>query len=240
MKIHVAIVSDQILANLIPALMDRPDKVVLVATADMAARRLDRRLADMLAKKGITAEIVGSAPEIRLGEIHEFAYELLSRLQQQHPHAGIELNATGGTKPMMLGFVEIFRGDAERVFYTDTRHRRIEYFPAPRQPAIPPTPMTNVLNVIDYLRAQGFIYGGARSDRPDWQESAAARKEAAKFLGKHAADPEMQNFIGAINGMADKALAAAKPSSNPSRTLARRLPGVRGMTHSANFPDAAS
>ena len=46
MKIHVAIVSDQILANLIPALMDRPDKVVLVATNDMAAKRLDRRLAD--------------------------------------------------------------------------------------------------------------------------------------------------------------------------------------------------
>ena len=35
MNIHIAIVSEQILANLIPVLMDRPDKVLLVASADM-------------------------------------------------------------------------------------------------------------------------------------------------------------------------------------------------------------
>ena len=206
MKIHIAIVSDQILANLIPALMDRPDKVVLVATTDMAAKRLDRRLADALARAGLATEIVCNAPDVRLAEIHEFAYELLGRLQQENPGASIELNATGGTKPMMLGFVDIFRGDAARILYTDTRHRRIEYFPAPRQPAIPPTPMADVLNVIDYLRAQGFLYRDACSDSPEWRKSAAARKESAKLMGKHAADPDMQNFIGAINSMADKSL----------------------------------
>ena len=224
MKIHVAIVSDQILANLLPALMDRPDKLVLVATSDMAAKRLDRRLADMLAKKGIAAEIVGDAPDVRLAEIHEFAYELLGRLQQEHPGANIDLNATGGTKPMMLGFVEIFRGDAGRIFYTDTRHRRIEYFPAPRQPAVSATPMTDVLNVIDYLRAQGFLYDGACSDRPDWRESAAARKESAKFLGKNAADPQLQNFIGAINGMADKALGNGEILVDPIQNLGQKTP----------------
>ena len=47
MKIHVAMVSDQTLANLIPTLMDRPDKVVLVCIKGMAKRGLDRRLATL-------------------------------------------------------------------------------------------------------------------------------------------------------------------------------------------------
>ena len=64
MKIHVAIVSDQILANLIPALMDRPDKVILVASSDMTERKLDRRLARLLERDGMTVKRRENAREV--------------------------------------------------------------------------------------------------------------------------------------------------------------------------------
>ena len=48
MHIHICTVSDQILPNLIPALMDRPDQVVLLASERMReqAHHLRRVLKD--------------------------------------------------------------------------------------------------------------------------------------------------------------------------------------------------
>jgi hypothetical protein len=51
LKVHVAVVSDQTLANLIPTLMDRPDKVYLVCSPTMTDRGLDRQLASISAHK---------------------------------------------------------------------------------------------------------------------------------------------------------------------------------------------
>ncbi len=53
MKIHIVLVSEQVLANLIPILMEGPDLVLLVVTPGMAARRLDRRLQTLLEARGI-------------------------------------------------------------------------------------------------------------------------------------------------------------------------------------------
>ena len=48
MKIHIVIVSEQTLANLIPILIDRPDKVLVVTSDDMKTRKLDNRLISVL------------------------------------------------------------------------------------------------------------------------------------------------------------------------------------------------
>lgn len=123
MLIEVALVSEQTLANLLPALHERPDRTVLVASAEMARRGLDVRQRRLLKRFGIEAEIVGGAPDAELARIHEFALDLLARIETAHPGAAIVFNATGGNKLMMLGFVEVFRADA-RVIYADTQHGR--------------------------------------------------------------------------------------------------------------------
>lgn len=217
MLIHVALVSDQTLPTLIPALMERPDKVYLAATAEMVRKGLNRRLADLLGKAGMTSVLVADAPDAELGRIHEFAHTLLERIRIEHPDADIDLNATGGTKPMMLGFVEIFRSDARHVFYTDTRHRRIEFFPAPRQPERPPLPMTDVLDVPLYLRAQGIHYGRAISDSAEQVERIMARKSAAKYLARNAA--KLDPFIGALNYRANQAFGKSSTLSEPRQAL---------------------
>lgn len=204
MKIHVALVSDQILANLIPALMERPDKVILVCTAGMAEKGLDRRLSALLKREEIATEFMRNAPDVGVKQIQDYALELLGQVEQQHPGAEVVFNATGGTKLMSLGFVEVFRGVANRILYTDTAHRRIEYLPDAQGRVPNAASMTDVLDVPKYLAAQGCRFASAVSDDSAWRERAASRKEACKHLGRNAA--QLQEFIGLMNGLADDAL----------------------------------
>lgn len=208
MKAHVVLVSDQVLQNLIPLLMERPDRAFLVVSPEMARRRADQRLVRQL--RGLPLEITrcAEAPEASFPQIQAFANALVEQVMEQCPGAEIVLNATGGTKLMSIGFVEAFRGIASRILYTDTAHRCIEYLPSEVARSAPPapTPMTQVLDVPAYLRAQGFQFQRAVSDDSTWHERAAARKAACKFLGKQIADPSLQSFIGTMNYLADKAL----------------------------------
>ena len=81
MLIHVGIVSDQTLANLIPALIERPARMYLACSVGMAEKRLDRRIDAFLKTKGIPATIVHGAPDAGLVKIDQFARTLLSRIQ---------------------------------------------------------------------------------------------------------------------------------------------------------------
>ncbi len=217
MRIHLAIVSDQILANLIPILMERPGKVYLACSNQMAEKRLDRRFTKLLKDQGMAVEVCGGAPEVGLRDIHDYALALASDIERAHPGAELVLNATGGTKLMALGFVEVFRGIAHRIIYTDTQHRRIELLPDAHGAVSDPVPMENALDVPLYLAAQGFRYSRASSDDSSWIERAAARKAVCKYLGKNAA--RIQDFIGALNGLADQALAGAEQLVAPRQSF---------------------
>jgi hypothetical protein len=206
MKIHVAIVSDQTLPNLIPILMMRPDKVYLVCSETMKSRGLDRRIDRLLAQECIGVETRCSAPNAGLKSIQDYARSLAAEIQQAHPDAEIVLNATGGTKLMSLGFVEVFREVARKIIYTDTSHRCIEIFPDGSGTAAPSFEMSNVLDVPRYLAAQGFHYLSAQSDDAGLREKAASRKATCEYLGRQAQSVQMQRFIGRMNGFASRAL----------------------------------
>ncbi|MEA1051768.1 DUF1887 family CARF protein [Lamprobacter modestohalophilus] len=223
MSIQVVLVSDQVLQNLIPILMERPTQVYLVLTQEMARRRADRRLAQPLRNAGIPLIRCEGCPDSGFPEIRAFAHQVAETLLNAGTDTEIVLNATGGNKLMSLAFVEVFRDLASRILYTDTAHRRIEYLASSTQDerqAVPmPTLMTNVLDVPTYLRAQGFQCQRACSDDLAWRERAAARKAACKFLGRRIADPSLQQLIGTLNYLTDKALEPV-PNSREERLAA--------------------
>lgn len=206
MLIHVCLVSDQTLANLIPALMDRPDKVCLVATDSMLRKGLPRRLSAILERKGIRTETIEGAPDAGIGAILEFAGRAAARITQREPSARLVLNATGGTKLMALGFTEALRNRAERIIYTDTSHRRIECLPAAGGALGDTLPMRDVLDVNTYLSAQGFDIERSRSDEESWLRTARVRRAVCEYLAVRLADRDVQNLVGALNGLAHQAL----------------------------------
>ncbi|MEW5977188.1 MAG: DUF1887 family CARF protein [Acidobacteriota bacterium] len=206
MKIHVAIVSEQTLANLIPILMERPDKVYLVCSDEMRQRGLDGRIKNVLAKEAIGVDTKCGVPSAGLQSIYHYARSLAAEIGRDHPGADIVLNATGGTKLMSLGFVEVFRASAQRILYTDTSHRRIEILPDGAGTAFAPIQMRDVLDIPGYLAAQGFHYQGARSDQAAWRARVASRQGVCHYLGSQVGMSEIQRFIGTLNWLAKEAL----------------------------------
>ncbi|AGA33149.1 hypothetical protein TVNIR_1479 [Thioalkalivibrio nitratireducens DSM 14787] len=202
MEIQVAIVSDQVLANLIPALMDRPERVVLVCSESMRQREQGKRQKSVLGRHDVSAHVWNrDIPEGPLDAIRRFAWDLAEALQDQHPEAAITLNATGGTKLMMLGMVEAFRNVSKRIIYTNTAQARLEVVhdeSSDENP--PPMPMADVLDVQQYLAAQGFRLQTTDDQEPSWAAGAEARKPATKFLGRNAS--KLEELIGVLNALA--------------------------------------
>jgi hypothetical protein len=223
MKVHVGIVSEQTLANLIPILMERPDKVYLACSETMASRGFHRRLKRLLDRQAIGVEIRRGAPDTGLRDIQDYALSLAADIEKEH-HGGAEivLNATGGTKLMSLGFVEVFRGVARRIVYTDTSHSRIEVFPDGSGTAHP-IEMRDVLDVPEYLAAQGLRYIRARTDDPLFRQQMDSRMAASRYLGRRIGNRSVQNFVGMINRSADEALEKI-PGSDEERLAKPRQP----------------
>lgn len=196
--------------------MERPDKVYLVCSDAMQSHALDRRLKRLIEREHIEVEIERGVPNAGLNSIQGYAVSLTAEIRRTHPGAEIFLNATGGTKLMSLGFVEVFRGVARNILYTDTSHRRIEIFPDISGAAAPSIEMTNVLDVPTYLEAQGFRYLRARSDDPSWRNRVASRQGTCAYIGKQAV--KLQFFIGTINRLAANAL--EKPENSRDEILA--------------------
>lgn len=221
MKIHIVLVSDQVLANLIPILMEKPDLVLLVVTAGMAARRLDRHLQALLKESGIPSRIYGDAPDVDVRAIQAYASGLIDQVVEAYDAPEVVLNATGGTKLMSLAFVEVCRGLVSRMLYTDTAHRRIEYLPNGNSPLLAPTAMTHTLDLPGYLGAQGFRYRRAASDDPSWHATVHQRKAACKYLGQHMGEPHLQHYVGQMNYLANQALEQI-PGTHEEQLIAPR------------------
>ena len=190
MKIHVVIVSGEQLQNLIPLLMEQPDKVYLLASKKMIEMGNAKHLTDIikhanqLNKTHIVAEICEDMPDFNMNDIQNFVLESASKIQGNHPHAEFTINATGGNKLMSMGLVDVWRGEANKIIYSDTQHGRIEILPDAKGHVSPAIAMENRLDVPLYLRTQKFNYAGAASDNLQWVELANERKEICKRLAK--------------------------------------------------------
>lgn len=205
--LHFCLVSEQPLANLIPILQYHPERIALGVTPGMKEK--GEKFRKLLASLDYGAERVDvfDVPENGIESIREKALEIGDTLRQRHPGHRIAYNATGGTKPMVLGFAEFLGGD--QFFYTDTRRHCIEHIhPRPRT-----EPMQSVLGVDVYLRAHGKQPRRADSDAPDWLHRADSRKALTKWLAENAA--ELGGFFGMLNALTDRALAAPERGQPP-------------------------
>ncbi|MCP9465234.1 MAG: DUF1887 family CARF protein [Nitrospira sp.] len=197
MLIHVAIVSDQFLPTVIPALMHRPGLVVLIASRKMQSKA--ERLKQILANHGITAIIRGSAPDGGIPLIRDYAVKRMDSLASQLDGHEVVFNATGGNKLMTLGFVEALRERVDRIIYTDTAHDQIEVINDRHRADPQPEPMWDVLDVPTYLAIQGFRYIESRGDNPTVLQHLEKRLPLTRELARHAATtPDFSGFLNLL------------------------------------------
>ncbi len=204
-RIQVAIVSQHAIPNLIPMLMDSPDRVYLVCSRPMVdeGERLRRLLVERLK---IETFCRTALPENGLSQIIDYGIALADEIEREVPGAEVCLNATGGTKLMSFGLIEAFRLTGARILYTDTASGQIEYLPDAEGNSADCRKMRDVLDVPLYLAARGLRYLRAQSDDEEWCAQANHRKSACKALAADAR--HIGRLIGKLNWMASEALSS--------------------------------
>ncbi|MDA3924598.1 MAG: DUF1887 family CARF protein [Kiritimatiellae bacterium] len=118
-KIHIVIVSDQVLPNVLPA-MDynfKPDRVVLCESDVMQRMGVGRALASFFKSKNIKVEFfrLGSAHDFK--ELHKKFSELSSKFGSRS--ADVAVNLVGGTKLISIIAQNVFATNKFTCFYAE-------------------------------------------------------------------------------------------------------------------------
>ncbi len=187
--LHLCLVSAQALPNLLPALdpATRPREVVLLVSDGMReqARLLRANLETLGCMVGETA-----MHPYRIDEIRATVLDLLARYDGRH----VALNATGGTKVMVLGAYEVFRELGQTVFYIDTdNHQRITLLPTPAT-----EPLPDLATVKLSLSAYGYDIAQSGDCRV-----LPERQQLGDYLVRHV--ERLSGALGVLNACAASA-----------------------------------
>jgi hypothetical protein len=203
-KTHVCVVSERLIPNLIPVLMLRPERVLLVSSAEMEVLGMTDRLRDVLGSLGFPVAVTDGLPSGALSRITAFARALLEKVGGSCALEDVVLNLTGGNKLMTLAFAQVWGPAVGKMIYTDTAHGSLEELPRPGDAGGASRPLESVLDVPLYLAAQGMRVRGSLSDEAAWEEGVQARRELTRYLATHAGP--LGGLIGAVNALASRAL----------------------------------
>lgn len=152
----ICLTSRESMANLIPAIELKPDKVYLLTTGDYMKEA--ESLKNVMVPKGIKTVI-------REGDIHayrpETVREAIRQIVQTEKDAELILNITGGTKLMAIAAYEEFRAAGRRIIYCDTAGRRLMTI-YPEETA---HPLSQPVSIADYMRSYGFTVSAEEDER---------------------------------------------------------------------------
>jgi len=146
MKTLICLVSKQSMANVIPALEIKPDKVILLSTAEEKNTALN--IQNALAKNNINTDIHKDLiSPYKLDKIQKAINKIIAA-----DNSEFILNVTGGTKIMAITAFEIFKENNLKVIYYDPDHHQImKLFPGYSDEKVKLT-----IKIEDYLLAYGY------------------------------------------------------------------------------------
>jgi len=204
MTTHICIVSERLIPNLIPALMLKPERVLLITSMEMEQRGLTARLNNLLGSRGFDVTVKSGLPCGRLSLISEYAKRLAADVRQSFSKDELVLNLTGGNKLMTIAFWQVLGPAVGKTIYTDTASELLEELPQPGHAEGISSPLESVLDIPLHLAAQGMRLRVSRSDEPRWEAAVHARTSLTDYLCNQARP--LGDFIGKINHLAGQAL----------------------------------
>ena len=200
MKTLICISTGQPLANLIPVLHFKPEKVLLIATDSFKSKASVFR--DMVrnieqnpdGRPGISVQMINGCPDTGIADITRFIEEKVI------PHitdtSQTTVNLTGGTKQHSFVIYQMLADKTADVFYVDTQNRHLEHYPRPGHP--PFTEMLpSILTIDSTLKGMGKKRIESESDSKAWQEAVRKRQPLTNFMIDHIG--KLQKLIGQLN-----------------------------------------
>ena len=215
--VHINLVSDQLLPNLIPTFADNQCAGVVLVLGDSTLSERADRLESLYRGRDISVfwRSEGSSSH-RLQRLQKQATELLAWLEREQGDKNWVLNATCGTKPMALAFANAFNQyNASRpgqppkalILYTDSQNREIPLLNEGVDFALPWRP---VLTLEEILEANGFVITWCTDSSND--QDVHERAQLTRHLGKQF-QGSCRYFLGSLQYAA--AITADRYALNP-------------------------
>lgn len=215
--IHINLVSEQLIPNLIPSFADPNCQGVVLVLGDNTLQEQAARLTRLYQGRGIPVlwQSEGSSSH-RLAPLQHQAKQLITDLERDHRDKQWILNATCGTKPMALAFANAFNrynATQERelpqalVIYTDTQNKEIPLLNDNTDFKLPYFP---VVKLAEMLAANGFDITNAID--ADNDSDIQQRAPLTRYLGKQF-QGDCRFFLGSLQFAANTA--ADNYLSNP-------------------------
>lgn len=147
-KIHVCLISDQPIPNLLPPLLEKPDQAVFLVSPEMWERA--ERLQKILERRGIAVQPARVASAYDFEAMREACAKII---RDNRIDTELTLNVTGGTKIAALAAFQTFLANHTRIIYLDTANNRLLQL-APKTAAVPVR--ENLVKINDCLAAYGM------------------------------------------------------------------------------------
>ncbi|MBC2710645.1 MAG: DUF1887 family protein [Desulfosarcina sp.] len=178
-NIHVCLVSDQTVPNILAIEQLKPDELLLVSTLGMEAKGKSGHILDCLACKGLDYRNryqVLTVVENSLIDCHR----KLEAWIQSREESDFVVNLTGGTKIMSIAAYEFFKDYGCQMIYIPI-HRNEYIIPFPKRGTQKPVLLSQRLSVAEYLKAYGLNALNVHH-LPGMAQEARQRKELAHWI----------------------------------------------------------
>ena len=205
MTVHIAIITGQPMANLLPLLVEKPSKLILLVSEDMKTNAEDHAATIQRHPllTDLPVELKYGLPETPIAAIQDFGLAILAELDEQH--SDFVFNLAGGTKLMTLALSQVFADKQGKQIYPHTRFNKIEILWPEQQAAIE---LPGVIDAKAYLQTHGVTWRKAISDEEHWRHQTEARKNLTFALanGLAQAGNTTEKLIGLLNKAGAQAL----------------------------------
>lgn len=176
---HLCLVSNQPVPSLTPLI----DPALAVRRVSLVAAPDRKRHADWLKAALARHDIDADIAVLQDGYDLVLLRQDFAGIAQRHPE-GVIANITGGTKLMTIAAWEVFNRPADRLYYVDLKHDRVDWL---RPLGLASIPVADQMRLETYITALGLVI--RRDTPPQRQALESARHDAlqkrANQLSQH-------------------------------------------------------
>ncbi len=201
-KIHVCILSAQLLANYLPVKLYKPDIILLVETEYTRRERLGERFQNMVKKylKSLCLPAKALAPDDDFNKLCRYFLDLSEKIASLKEELGgeVTLNLTGGTKLMAIAAYDMLKKECCQTIYTNTASGKIDIISStpPGSMFLPP-----LLGITEYLMAYGVSPKHYNNENPEWEKKVKSRKSLTLQLAESFSQKKNKGFMGVLNAI---------------------------------------
>lgn len=230
-NVHIALVSEQTIPNILTIHSSRPDRIIFISTAKMQEKKVTDAIVSSLRLHGL--DYTGKKHSVELVNQDSFddCERKLKAVAQRVKDDQITVNLTCGTKVMSLAAFSVFRGAGARLVYTPIpRNDYIVIDESPDTEPIHPLPLR--LGVRSYITAYGVKVNNMQEAEVLKARAQRGRELSGWIVRNY---DQVENLLGALcfelnsNFARDKASFPLSLTYNPRTEEECQLLRMLGM-----------